>query len=108
MTSNDTGDGTLVTGVLVPKPESTFALRTNQKYDWEAIAALAKDNPDQLVRVGDDVIRSRKRAIERGEIPAFRDGVYVATTRQSEVTKNDPARATLYVRYAGPLPGRSD
>jgi hypothetical protein len=76
--------------------------RSNQVYDWEAIASKCKTRPETWFHVGDDVIRSRKGMIERGQVPAFRDGHWEVKTVGTEITKTNPARAGFYVRYLGP------
>jgi hypothetical protein len=78
----------------------------NRIYDWDAIAKACRERWEQgssdWYHVADDVVRSRKQAIEQGQYPAFREGMWEVATRASAVTETVPARGALFIRYLGP------
>jgi hypothetical protein len=77
-----------------------------QVYDWAAIAEACRkrwaEGSSDWYHVADDVVRSRKTAIEQGKYPAFREGMWEVVTRASAVTADTPARGAMFIRYLGP------
>jgi len=78
--------------------EPTANRRPYRKHDWNSIAQMLKDNPNEWAVVAKECSHAYATNIKRGKIDAFApEGAYEATTRGNTNGRADE----LYVRFVG-------